>query len=91
MTTITSYAIARQSKFANLIARLKAMSPEQIKREITGMRSKAHSMPPKRSWGADQLRIMANDAENHFFLVLNPGLACGENLAHAMAHNLPLP
>jgi len=91
MTTITSYAVARQSKFANLIAMLAVMPSEGIKAEITNMRSKARSLPPRKSWDADQLRLMTNDAENHFFLILNPDLANGENLAHAIANNLPTP
>lgn len=81
----------KAARYARLLAKLSKMEAPQIKSEIAKMHDKARSLPKRDAWEADQLRTMANGAANHYFLILNPEMAYGENLEHAINRGLPIP
>ncbi len=84
-------AADRQSKCDRLISSLSKMSADQIREKLDSMRRIAASLPSWKSFEAQQLRRNANDVENHFFLILNPQFAFGENLEHANRKGFPIP
>lgn len=91
-TTAAAYLQStKAARYARLIAKLGKMEAPQIKSEIIKMHEKARALPNRDAWEADQLHTLANGAANHYFLILNPEMAYGENLEHAIKRGLPIP
>ena len=91
-TTAAAYLQStKAARYARLLAKLSKMEALQIKSELAKMHNKARTLPKRDAWEADQLHTMANGAANHYFLIMNPEMAYGENLEHAIKRGLPIP
>ena len=91
-TTAADYLqSSKDARYTQLIAKLGKMEAAQIKSELAKMHDEARSLPKRDAWESDQLHIMANAAANHYFLIMNPEMAHGENLEHAIKRGFPIP
>jgi hypothetical protein len=90
-TTAQQYAANKAARYARLLAKLSKMDAPQIKTELRKMHDKAHALPKREQWESDMLHSMANGAENHFYLILNPDQATPENIQWANNHGKPVP
>ena len=89
--TIDQYASAKEKRRNAFIVRLSKLNPIEIQQSINQTHESARLLPKKDAFKAEELHNFANDAENYFYLILNPAMAFGENLNHAIKRGYPIP
>jgi hypothetical protein len=92
-TTAESYQSARNRQFEKLLTEFNKLPAEQIQSRLQGMHEKARALGQlkKTEFESEQLHKIANDLNNHFFLILNPDQVTPQNIAHAQAYGFAIP